>query len=38
MLCVRDSAELWDFGFRLHPSHVARLCHVAVEETGQLWW
>ena len=33
---ARDSAELWEFGVRLHPGHVARLATRAVEEIGQL--
>jgi hypothetical protein len=34
--CVRDSAEHWGFGVRLHPRRVARLAMWGVEESGQL--
>ena len=28
VLDVRDLAELWEFGVRLYPGRVARLCHA----------
>jgi hypothetical protein len=27
-LSARDLAELWEFGVRLYPRRVARLCHA----------